>query len=428
MDTGVHASDEIGETGKLKQSYSLHKTYERRKSVWQKILLINAEKPELGSWLVGQWDQKTLQFTLVCKTCVAKHGQTDCPWTTGKSSLQLSHAKKHETSWAHKASVAEFSNETEAEPASREKLRTALRKVWQDTHKGLNFSSMSGDTTGSRAKCTRMTEALGKACKLSDQDLVRQCFSMAIHQDVRAGVLCVRFATASLDCQKVGRGVLGFNHHFGTKSEDLVHATHEVIMDFCSLPDGTFDESLYHILHAVELVDSDGASDEQKAIRLLSDSLFPNCRFLVRDCTHSARRLTKCPWTADPFLSDVVETYITSPTSITSTVLHSPDLRGHWCAFVSEDMEAEVNTVRYLGCSKDRYDSTTTPLSRFVLAFDSVWRTALHMQQARKGTEMAQRANQFLRCLGFVQDYFLFPHWGKSPFCVVLFFQAFKQI
>ena len=63
------------------------------------------------------------------------------------------------------------------------------------------------------------------------------------------------------------------------------------------------DEALYaHIGASVELIDADGASDEQKTIRLLSKTVFPNARFLCRDATHSARRLTKSPWTADAYL------------------------------------------------------------------------------------------------------------------------------
>lgn len=394
----VHEPDGADDLTELKQSFALHKKYERCKESWEKQLLINSGKPELGSWLAGQWDQDTLQFTLICKTCVSKHGQTDCPWTTGKKSFQLGHATKHQSSWAHKMSVAEFTTEQEPEPASREQLRAALQKVWEDTQKGGNFKSISGDQTGSRSKCARMTDVLGKACKLQDQEIVRQAWTMAIHQDVRQGVLCVRFAASSLDCQKVGRGILGFCHHFGTKSEHIVEAVQEVVLDFCSCADGNIDTELYeHICASVELIDSDGASDEQKAIRLLADSLFPNCRFLCRDATHSARRLTKCPWDADAFLAELMEVYITGSTSITSSIVHSPDLRAEWCGFVAEDKDSEVNTVRFLGYSKDRFDSTTTSLSRFVLAFDSVWQVALHMQRARKGTEAAQRANDFFR-------------------------------
>ena len=396
MDCGaIHAREDLS---KLKSSFKLHRSYERSKAKWEKELLINAQKPKLGSWLAGQWDEETLQFSLVCRTCVAKHGRTDCPWTTGKSSMQLCHARKHQESWMHKISVAKFSGEEEPEPCSRENLREALEKVWRETRKGANFSSMTGDDTGSRMKIARMTEVLGHACKRESQELVRAAWTLALHQDVRHGVLCVRFSASSLDSQMIGRGVLGFCHNFGTKSEHIVEAVHEILVDFCSGRDGTVDKDLYeHICQSVELLDADGASDEQKVIRLLAEVMFPAARFIVRDTTHSARRLTRSPWSADPYFSELVDTYITGGASIVMTILHSPDLRSQWCGFVAGDQDAEVNTIRFLGCSKDRFDSTTVPLSRFVVAFDSVWRTALHIQQARKDSEMRQRTNDFLR-------------------------------
>eukprot|EP00435_Cladocopium_sp_Y103_P016117 s5396_g4.t1 len=397
MDCGaIHQCDD--DTAKLKLSLKLHRTYERCKRKWEQELLIDASKPELGSWLTGKWDEEKLQFSLICSTCVAKYGRTDCVWTTGKSEMQLCHARKHQVSWAHKAAVANFSGDPEPEPTSRAGLRQALEKVWRDTAKGGNFSSMSGDATGSRAKCARMTDALGRACKFEDQALVRQAYTLALHQDARHGVLCVRFSASSLNCQHIGRGVLGFCHNFGTKTEHIVTAVHEIIMDFCIGRDGTMDSDLYdHICQSVELLDSDGASDEQKAIRLLADVLFPHARFIVRDSTHSARRLTRSPWSADPYFSELMETYITGGASIVMTILHSPDLRSQWCGFVAGDQDAEVNTIRFLGCSKDRFDSTTVPLSRFVVAFDSVWQTALHILETRKDKEIRQRANDFLR-------------------------------
>eukprot|EP00969_Alexandrium_andersonii_P046980 2061307-Alexandrium_andersonii.AAC.1 len=43
----------------------------------------------------------------------------------------------------------------------------------------------------------------------------------------------------------------------------------------------------------------------------------PNLRIVARDAAHASRRVTKRPWTADPFLKDVVERTIFAKNSPT---------------------------------------------------------------------------------------------------------------
>ena len=406
MDCGATSGETTLETAKLKTSLNFHNTWTRNKDRWQSEFLIDQTKPELGSWLCGEWEQETLTFRALCKTCLQQYGRdVSHPWTMGKTSLQMAHAKKHEASLAHQRGLKKINHpnpeDVESENdlgGNRLLLEEALRRVWEQNHKGNNFSSMSSDETGSRNKCARLTTCLGQACKAKEQELLRKAWSIALHQDARQGVLCVRYAAASRDSSMVHRGVMGFIHNYGTKSTDLVEATESALIDFCTDPTGHLDEELYlHICLSVELLDSDGASDEQKTLRLLQVQLFPNARFLCRDVTHSARRLTKSPWTADQFLNEVMQTYILSSSSLTSTIQHSDDIRHTFGSLVRTCDDAEIRTVQNLGGSKDRFDSWSKPLSRFVLGFDSIWRTALSIQEKRKGTEPAQRANDFFR-------------------------------
>lgn len=80
----------------------------------------------------------------------------------------------------------------------------------------------------------------------------------------------------------------------GTKSEDIQEGVLRILRDLC----GEDDDLLLHICDSIELIDSDGACDEQKSLRLVCE-IFPHARFLCRDATHSARRLTRNPWSAD---------------------------------------------------------------------------------------------------------------------------------
>ena len=91
----------------------------------------------------------------------------------------------------------------------------------------------------------------------------------------------------------------------------------------------------------------------------------------------------------------MIQTFILSPSSIVQLIHNSPDLRGIYGLINRDDIE--VNTVQNLGSSKDRFDSTSKPLSRFCATFDSVWKAAVAIQDRRKGTVPGQRASEFLR-------------------------------
>lgn len=399
MESGQTLGDEE-ETASLKTSLHFHSSWKKHGQKWQDLSPLDPAKPEMGSWLAPRWIEDSLTFTVVCKPCFQEYGESSGPWTRGKTSFQPCHARKHEMSQSHLAAVKKMlpcDGVEEEKICNQSQLRSALTKAWQETLKGANFSSMASDDLGSRNKCGRLTNVLGHACKAKERSLVRKAWVMALHQDTREGVLCVRYAAASFDSQTVARGILGFSHHFGTKAEDILQATQDTIVDFCTDHLGVFDDGLHeHICQAVELLDSDGAADEQKSLRLLSQ-LLPNARFICRDATHSARRLTSKPWAADSFLNEVMQTYILSSSSIVCTIQNSVDLRHVFGENVKEDEQAWVTTIRNLCSSKDRFDSTTKPLSRFVLTFDSVFKTAVNMSQRRHGTEAGKRANDFLR-------------------------------
>ncbi|CAK9092657.1 Uncharacterized protein SCF082_LOCUS43606 [Durusdinium trenchii] len=375
--------------------------FQKVQKKWASELLIDPNQPHLGSWIAGRWTSD-FHFSVMCLPCAQKYGKdSDNPWVVGGlklvSSLQLGHAKRHQDSFLHQEAVkhlASGSDHLESDKPVRNKpeLRTALQLAWDSCRKGSSFAAASSDEIGSREKVGRLTRALGTALKKTDQEVLRKAYTIALHQDTRQGVLCLRYACASLDSSVVHRGVCGFCHNPGTKSEDIEAGVLSILDDLC---DGDH-ELLLHVCDSVELIDSDGASDEQKSLRLLCD-IFPHAIFLCRDSTHAARRLTRNPWAADPYLTELMEQYISSSDSICSVIQNSPDLKHVFSVNVSGDCGAEVQHVKNLGLSHDRFDSASKPLGRFVTCFDSVWRTARHISASRRGTEPARKANDFLR-------------------------------
>lgn len=386
----------------LQECLKMATRFEKVEKKWHKELLIDPEQPSLGSWASGKWITP-YSFSVICKPCAQKYGQQPdaSPWATGGlktvAALQLGHARRHGSSFLHQEAIKHLksgSDDIEEEKPVRNKheLKSALQKTWDVVRKGSSFAAASGDEIGSRSKVARLTRALGTAVQEQDCEALRKAYTIALHQDTREGVLCLRYACASLDSVVVQRGVCGFCHHPGTKSEDIQAGVLSILQDLC----GEDDDLLLHICDSVELIDSDGASDEQKSLKLLQD-VFVHARFLCRDATHSARRLTRNPWTADRYLNEIIDQYILSADSICSVIHNSPDLRHVFGQHVSGDHGAEVQTIRNLGSSHNRFDSVSKPLGRFVTCFDSVWRTAQQICLSRQDTEPARKANNFLR-------------------------------
>lgn len=102
----------------------------------------------------------------------------------------MCHGKKHEASRSHQKAVQKLASGCNAEDVEEEiknlpVMELALRKVWDDTKKGIAFVGMVSDAVGSRNKIVRLTQCLGEAGKVLDQDAVRASWVMALQQDVR---------------------------------------------------------------------------------------------------------------------------------------------------------------------------------------------------------------------------------------------------
>ena len=305
-EASLKPSDETKPASELKSQIKLVERFQAGVVAWQKELPMDPDHPEIGSWLDGVWEDT---FAVVCKCCRAVQAANS--WATGITTLtafQKCHALRHHNCETHIKSVQKFLGRVIQQDDNKTALQQALGEAWADAVKGLSFKAASNNTTGSRHKVARLIETLGEGLKENDRKVIRAASVVALHQDAREGVLCVRY-TASTETS-VHHGVVGFAHNWGTTSAHLVEAVQQVLRDFCTDYQGRFDEGLLrHFCQVTELLNGDGASDEQRSIRLLSSvrggtpPVFPNIKVLVRDCTHGARRLTQRPWTVDRYLS-----------------------------------------------------------------------------------------------------------------------------
>ena len=151
-----------------------------------------------------------------------------------------------------------------------------------------------------------MAWCLSEAIFDRDRKFLKTCASISVHQDVRAPVLLMRFGASSAHGRSL-QGAFGIATDFGTTSNDIKAATLQVLKDFATprrQPPGKpnhsppLDKVLYdHIRGKIHLFDADGASDEQRAGRILStvtnggEPAFPHVNAVVRDRPHASRRL-----------------------------------------------------------------------------------------------------------------------------------------
>ena len=129
----------------------------------------------------------------------------------------------------------------------------------------------------------------------------------------------------------------------------------------------------------MEIIDADGASDEQLAGRMMRTSatlpsLFPKCLAVVCDRTHAARRLTSRPWAAYAFIKGVLDEIIWKRFGLLYMIEHSDTVSGIFNRFCAEVEGTGIcaTRIKNLRKKKARFDSCTKPMGRMILWFDAL--------------------------------------------------------
>jgi len=101
---------------------------------------------------------------------------------------------------------------------------------------------------------------------------------------------------------------------------------------------------------------------------------------------------------ADAFLADTLGRYVMGKESIVHLTQHSPDFSHSFSNNVKRIADSPIACTRIqnLEFARQRFDSSSRPLGRFVLYFDAIWSTAAEIAAKRAGRAPAKRAVDFL--------------------------------
>lgn len=303
-------------------SIDYQRVYDKKKHMWFKLAAIDPCKPELGSWLEEASRTPTSQrrWGIGCLVCRRSSNATSAlkvPWASlgvrGKS-IRTWSIRRHMESQSHKDAIKAMYGTSIGNQRLAPDLDQFLT-VLKNSRQGLPHNGTQ--SVGGRHKICQMRWCLAEAIKDIERAHVKKSNVVALHQDAREQLFLMRYSAVTPDL-KIMRGVLGVVKNFGTTSDDICKTVITVCKDFCSPrlspPSSTTghrhqssvcDLELYnHLRSIVELMDADGASDEQRAMRLLqgkahsvaigNQTMFPNLKIVLRDRTHAATRHHHC--------------------------------------------------------------------------------------------------------------------------------------
>jgi hypothetical protein len=279
--------------------------FNQMKVAWLERTLIDGRRPELGSWLEEstKTDQDWGVGCRVCREAAVGHPVRWTPWLRcGIKGLCLkwSNIDRHQKSDMH-CQVTNDKYHGKIGVAMGSPPMDMWRQVLDRKRKG-TADSACHDVAGAE-KVQRMAWCIAEALKDQEQKLLKKAVCLSIHQDAREGLLLVRYSSVD-DRLTRSEGVLGMAKDYGTKSKEIHDATLGIIKDFCTKRQTTdgrrstmagrepailMTDLFEHVKSRIELFDADGATDEQRAGRLLMDEL-PNLKLVIRDRTHAATR------------------------------------------------------------------------------------------------------------------------------------------
>lgn len=146
----------------------------------------------------------------------------------------------------------------------------------------------------------------------------------------------------------------------------------------------------------------DSASDELLACDMmrgcggLTPQSTPNLKYVIRDATHAARRVTAKPEKADPFLQEIHNKLISSKSSISQILHNSTTLWAPRLAARIKELDDHIGLeVRNVRACKHRHESFAKPAGRFVLYLDAYLAVAEEMVASSSSAVLAP-ARDFL--------------------------------
>ena len=362
-------------------------------------------------WLecVQRADGSSRMVCYVCRDAAAADGKL--------GELSTSACARHEATDRHKAAVQKLRGKVFQE-SGKELVQgkvvpeaTAFLRVLTETRAN-NLHSKDGlPGVGKRLKLQRMRWCLAEALRKKARESFLKSEVASLHQDVRRGMLSVRYRVADINLH-ISRGTLGqinLAKHFDFTAQGIKAGTIAIIKEFCrprSAPPrglrhrGLFNKGLYNRLcRRVELFDADAASDEQLAGALLANSAanaafasssrwepiaddykvaLPNIKLFNKDTTHAARRISSRTLMQDSYMKEVMCKFVTLKSAVAQRIQRSALFSERFRSNIEhlDNDIARKGIIKNLRAAKHRHESLQKPLGRAVLFWKAVLLTA----------------------------------------------------
>ncbi len=283
-----------------------------RSGVYRRRLPLDPQDQIKGTWIVegatsdGVWG-------VGCKVCsVGRFARFE---VHDHSSLQICNLVKHHNAYSHRAAVAKFCGRTVPQPSNLVPASSTFEKVIMHKKSG-SASRLGIEGLAGKSKLGKLLFCLREGARMADREFLRQAQSIAIHQDVAGKRLLIKYRAADAKLRS-REGLLGhcfYLEHGGGGAAGLAKATKHIMRSFCTplrghaprvsakkqdrleakcVPD---EELELHIRKAIEMYDTDAATDERIAGRLLKRGTeeimawLPNLVINKVDPTHAVKR------------------------------------------------------------------------------------------------------------------------------------------
>ena len=275
---------------------------------FEKLYPLDPEGSEPGTWVWFATPGGSFQW--VCLACEASNKTRHLDrCTTGSGCWKASNLKRHHDSVDHRVCVATFFGR----PTTVEHSVPSI-DVFKEVVKA--FQTGAAPSAGYELRCghvgedkaQRLVWCLSEADIGMKREAVKHAEVLQLIRDERHSRLHARFnCVAADDSGDATRGYLGQARDFPPSALGVTRATRAIYKDFCTKyvdpPRGAavtpiFLEELFdHMRNITEALAIDSAENEiaaahdMKLDTAAEPAFTPNCKFILRDACHSARRV-----------------------------------------------------------------------------------------------------------------------------------------
>ena len=390
--------------------------YIKKWDIWKHRLPIdtsNGSGKNQQTWLWHNLYDKNTQFQWACIVCDAN--RVDGKPLDRSSSVQLCNLLQHANGEVHKKKVSatfgiQYTPRTSMLLAPPIPLFKELMHEFQ-----LGSTPTSGYSLAhgivSKEKAFTMLWCCGEARAELRREHIQEADTMSIARDEAHGVLHLRYGCAG-ESLELHKGYLGQIRRFNCDAIGLTAATKDVYKQCCtqflSPPKGaavseSFSEQLYnHMCIITEAIAIDSADNEVVAASDMSwaDDFTPNCKHILRDAAHSARRLLSRLFKADPDMWDIMGMFCHWPDSPAQMIEHSSQFNNLYEECCEQSEDAAVKTCfKNMRAAKHRIETFTTPLSRCILDPTALIAFAVKVTVIRRGERQGRAMMSFLTAL-----------------------------